>query len=212
MTGVVLVPKLHEVVMAELLAAIVRGDYDEGAKLPNEKALADSFQVSRYVAREGIQALRDRGLITVTHGVGAVVAPRHRWNLFDPALLDAMLAGPDAEAAAAEARECAAVVWPEVAALAAKRRSAADLEALEAAEDGQALRDALAQAAGNRFLGQAVGTLDRATGSAPALPPADPPAYRDVVDAVSERDADAARAAMAAMVRRAARAQRRRGG
>src|SRR5688572_20510800 len=123
MTAVALVPKLHEAVLADVLAAIVRGEYPEGAKLPKEQDLAGSFAVSRYVARQAIQALRDRGLVSVTHGVGAAVAPRHRWNLFDPVLLDAMLEGPDAKGARQEAGESVAIVWPEVAALAAERRT-----------------------------------------------------------------------------------------
>src|SRR5919112_847904 len=135
MTAMTKVPKLHEAVMAEMLTDVVRGVHAEGAKLPKEKALAETHGVSRYVARQAIQALRDRGLVTVTHGVGAFVAPRHHWNLFDPVLLEAMMAGPDAEAAGGEGAECAGLVWPQVAALAARRRTAAELERLESAED-----------------------------------------------------------------------------
>src|ERR687890_2918585 len=136
-----LVQKLHEAVLSDVLAAIVRGDYPEGAKLPKEEALAESFEVSRYVARQAIQALRDRGLVTVTHGVGAVVSPRHRWNMFDPVLLDAMLEGPDAAAGRDEAGEAVELIWPEVAALAAKRRTAAELQRIEDAEHTQDLRN-----------------------------------------------------------------------
>jgi DNA-binding FadR family transcriptional regulator len=188
------VPKLHQVVLADMLAAIVRGDYEEGAKLPSEQVLADDFDVSRYVARQAIQALRDRGLIAVTHGVGQFVEPRHRWNLFDPVLFEGMLAGDDSAQASAEARECSAMVWPEVAALAAERRTEEELERLEAAADVQRLRNALVAAAHNRFLGQVVSTVDRA---------AQPPHREDlepVVRAVRKGDAKAARAAMAVVV------------
>jgi GntR family transcriptional repressor for pyruvate dehydrogenase complex len=185
----VVVPKAHEVILAEVLEEIVRGEHPEGAKLPKEKALAERFGLSRYVARQAIQALRDRGLVTVTHGVGAFVAPRHRWNLFDPVLLEAMFSGPEAKAARAEAAECSASVWPHVAALAAKRRKAADLKRLDAADDAQELRNALVAAARNRFLGQVVSTLD-------ASVPGDAGAYADVVDAVRGGDEAAARAAM----------------
>ena len=140
MTAVALVPKLHEAVLADVLAAIVRGEYPEGAKLPKEQDLAGSFAVSRYVARQAIQALRDRGLVSVTHGVGAAVAPRHRWNLFDPVLLDAMLEGPDAKGARQEAGESVAIVWPEVAALAAERRILPDRPADPRAVDREGVR------------------------------------------------------------------------
>jgi DNA-binding FadR family transcriptional regulator len=185
----VVIPKAHEVILAELLEEIVRGEHPEGAKLPKEKALAERFGMSRYVARQAIQALRDRGLVTVTHGVGAFVAPRHRWNLFDPVLLEAMFSGPEAKAARAEAAACAASVWPHVAALAAKRRKAAAIKRLDAADDAQELRNALVAAARNRFLGQVVSTLD-------ASVPRDAGAYAAVVDAVRGGDEAAARAAM----------------
>jgi DNA-binding FadR family transcriptional regulator len=192
MTSVPVVPKLHEHLLGELLAAILRGEPAEGEKLPKETELAASFSVSRYVARECIQALRDRGVVRVTHGVGAFVAPRHEWNLFDPVLLRAMLDGPDAAEALAQAGDALATVWPEVVALAAGRRTDADLERLDAAEDGAAVRDALAVAARNRFLRQVVASLDRAV----APPPGGPEAYRAVLDAVRSGDADAGRAAM----------------
>jgi DNA-binding FadR family transcriptional regulator len=198
MTAVALVPKLHEAVLADVLAAIVRGEYAEGDRLPKEQALAESFSVSRYVARQAIQALRDRGLVSVTHGVGQVVAPRHRWNLFDPVLLEAMLEGPDAKAALQEAGEAVAIVWPEVAALAAQRRTAAELGRIQAAEDGQQLRNAIAAAAHNRFLGQVVSTLERATSQAGAQTAEGLEPYAGVVDAIAVRNPDEARSAMAA--------------
>src|SRR5262245_45741100 len=92
---------LHEQLLAELLAEIVSGEHAVGETLPKEVALAESFDVSRYVARQGIQALRDRGIVRVKHGVGAFVAPRDEWNLFDPVLIDAMVSGPDASQALA---------------------------------------------------------------------------------------------------------------
>jgi DNA-binding FadR family transcriptional regulator len=197
MTAVTKVPKLHEAVLAEILADVVQGTHAEGAMLPKEQALADAHGVSRYVARQAIQALRDRGLISVTHGVGAFVAPRRRWNLFDPVLLEAMANGPDAPAARAEASECAALVWPEVAALAARRRTAAELRELEAATEPQEIRDQLLACARNRFLAQVVSTLDG--GPMPALTPATADAYAGAIAAVRERDAEAARAAMGAL-------------
>ena len=209
MTAVKKVPKLHEAVLAEVLAEIVRGDHEEGAKLPKEQALAGRYGVSRYVARQAIQALRDRGLVVVTHGVGAFVAPRHRWNLFDPVLLEAMLDGPDAKAARSEGVECAALVWPEVAALAAKRRTADALARLEAAQDAQELRNSLAACARNRFLGQIVSTLDGDGAPAGPMTSGNPVAYADVVAAVRARDGEAARTAMSAIVRRAGGSRRR---
>lgn len=198
--------KLHEEVMGEVLAAIVSGEHAEGGRLPKETALAERHGVSRYVARECIQALRDRGVITVKHGVGATVAPRSEWNLFDPVLLDAMLAGPEAQAVAAEIREARRMVWPEVAAAAARRHTAAELERLEAAgDDPHAFHAALLEAAGNRFLRHVLAGLDR---TAPD-PDADAQGLGSVLDGVASRDEDAARAAMRDRLERPARTRSR---
>jgi DNA-binding FadR family transcriptional regulator len=199
MTAVTKVPKLHEAVLAEVLADVVRGTHAEGAMLPKEQALAEAHGVSRYVARQAIQALRDRGLITVTHGVGAFVSPRRRWNLFDPVLLEAMLDGPDASDARSEASEAAALVWPEVAALAAKRRTAAQLRQLEGASGPEEIRDQLVTCSRNRFLAQVVSTLDGH--QMPAVTPARGEDYARVIAAVRDRDGEAARTAMVAAIR-----------
>jgi len=188
--------KLHEQMMGEVLAGIVEGEYPEGSRLPKETDLAERHDVSRYVARECIQALRDRGVLAVKHGVGATVQPRDDWHLFDPVLLDAMLSGPERDDVASEVAECRAIVWPEVAAAAARRRTAADLDALEAAgSDDDAFREALLQASGNRFLRHVLTALDA------AAPPAKggrtrAGALAPLVTAISERDEAASREEM----------------
>src|SRR3954452_4830167 len=124
MTGVADRRKLHERVVADVLASILRGEYAVGGGLPREADLAVKHDVSRYVARECIQALRDRGVLTVKHGRGTTIAPQAEWNLFDESLLAALLGGPEGEATLEDARECRRLVWPEAAALAAGRRTA----------------------------------------------------------------------------------------
>src|SRR5690242_21040074 len=117
--------KLHEQMMGAVLAGIVQGEYPEGSRLPKETDLAERHGVSRYVARECIQALRDRGVLSVKHGRGTTIAPQADWNLFDDALLEALLDGGGETLD--EAQECRRIAWPEVAALAAERRSPAQL-------------------------------------------------------------------------------------
>jgi DNA-binding FadR family transcriptional regulator len=184
--------------MGEILAGIVDGEYPEGSRLPKETDLAERHDVSRYVARECIQALRDRGVLAVKHGVGATIQPRDDWHLFDPVLLEAMLSGPERDDVAAQVAECRRLVWPEVAAAAAKRRTKADLAGLEAAVDDEpAFRDALLKAAGNRFLRHVLTALDETGDTRPATRPR---GLDTLLAAVSDRDPDAARAAMARRV------------
>lgn len=179
--------------MGDVLAGIVDGEYPEGSRLPREKDLADRHEVSRYVARECIQALCDRGVLTVKHGVGATIQPRDDWHLFDPVLLEAMLSGPERDAVAEQIEECRRIVWPEVAAVAARRRTKADLAALEEASDDEAaFRGALLDAAGNRFLRHVVTALDGVGVSDAPRRGREP-----VLEAISARDAEAGRLAMA---------------
>lgn len=183
--------KLHERVMGDVLASILQGEYAIGEGLPREVDLAAKHDVSRYVARECIQALRDRGVLTVKHGRGTTIAPQEQWNLFDDSLLAALLGGPEGEATLADAHEARELVWPEAAALAASRRTAADLERLEAADDESAFLQALATASGNRFLRHVLFSLDRVGASRGGDAGA-------ILAAVRDGDADAARAAMRA--------------
>ena len=199
--------KLHEEMMGEILAGIVGGEYPEGGRLPRELDLAARHGVSRYVARECIQALRDRGVLTVRHGVGATVAARDDWHLFDPVLLEAMLSGPERGRVADQVEECRRMVWPEAAAAAARHHIRDDLERMRAAgEDEAALRDAVLHAAGNRFLRHVLvaldGTLPPPTGGRGArgrdrIPPAGA-----LIAAVEAGDEDASRAAMRARLGR----------
>jgi DNA-binding FadR family transcriptional regulator len=183
--------KLHERVMGDVLAAILQGEYAVGEGLPREVDLAARHDVSRYVARECIQALRDRGVLTVRHGRGTTIAPQAEWDLFDRTLLDALLSGPEGRTAEADARECRRIVWPETAALAAQRRTKADLDRLDAARDEPEFLAQLAGAARNRFLRHVLSSLERASDEAQ-----EPPA--GVLAAVRDGDAGAARAAMLA--------------
>lgn len=194
--------KLHEQVMTEVLGEIVSGRYDDERRLPREVDIAERHGVSRYVARECIQALRDRGVLTVKHGVGTTIAPQSEWNIFDGVLLEALLRGPGGRAATSEAREARVLVWPEAAALAAERRTDDDLERLEeAVEQGDAaFGAALARAAHNRFLRHVLVALDAATLTDGAKSGGRrSTARRRVLDAVRKRDANAARDATRAL-------------
>jgi DNA-binding FadR family transcriptional regulator len=195
--------KLHEQIMAEVLGEIISGRYDDERSLPREVDIAERHGVSRYVARESIQALRDRGVLTVKHGVGTTIAPQAEWNIFDTVLLEALLRGPGGRAAAGEARECRVLLWPEAAALAAQRRTEDDLERLEESvgQGDVAFGAALARAAHNRFLRHILVALDAATltEAAAARGGRRATARRRVLDAVRKRDGETAREAMTAL-------------
>jgi GntR family transcriptional repressor for pyruvate dehydrogenase complex len=62
-----------EQVREQLLGAIERGQFPPGSLLPSERALCETFGVSRVSVREAMAGLEAMGLITVRHGRGAFV-------------------------------------------------------------------------------------------------------------------------------------------
>jgi GntR family transcriptional repressor for pyruvate dehydrogenase complex len=183
--------------MGEVLAAILRGEYQVGGSLPREVDLAAQHDVSRYVARECIQALRDRGVLTVKHGRGTTIAPPAQWNLFDATLLGALLNGRERQAVRADAAEMLSILWPEAAALAAERRTPDDLDRLERAMlEGEAnFLQQLALTASNRFMAHALVAIDVAV-----LDGTCAVRLEEVLDGVRDGDGGAARAAMRGFV------------
>jgi DNA-binding FadR family transcriptional regulator len=65
-----------EEVRRQLDAAIRRGDYAPGDRLPSERELVETFGVSRVSVREGIRLLEALGRVTVRHGSGVYVTDR----------------------------------------------------------------------------------------------------------------------------------------
>jgi DNA-binding FadR family transcriptional regulator len=190
--------------MSAVLADIVGGQYAEGDALPKETDLAAAHGVSRYVARESILALSDRGVVSVRHGVGATVAPEDEWQLYDRALLEALLAGPLGKDALPELTECRQVLWTEVAAIAARRRTKKDLARLEAVvDDGEAFEATLLGAARNRFLRAALAACQRGLKAAASeAGSGDAARLEPILEAVQHGDAEAARLAMRARLGR----------
>src|SRR4051812_45457424 len=218
--------RLHRDVMAEFVADIVSGRLAPGDALPREVAVAERFGISRGVARECLRALEERGLATVRHGSKTTVNPREDWDLFDPEVIAASLAGPGAVSLLAEYLECRRIVEIEAAGFAAERASADAVAGLEArfAEMVRALatRGAAAQEVAYHEADVAFHTeLVKATGNLALLTlvrrvdvallaaryPLARPAYRRtralpeheaILAAVRDHDAGAARAAMRA--------------
>lgn len=211
--------------MRELISEITSGERSEGEVLPRETDLADRFEVSRGVARESLRALEERGLVHVKHGRGATVRPASEWDLFDGAVMAGMMAGPRAAPAVAASVECLQIVEAEAAGLAAQRASSEDLVALSQAVErlDQAARREASNAAADRRARAAELDFHRALMRATKNPPlarigeplhealADASRnrgatreatvrrrrdYKRVLEAVAERDPEAARAAM----------------
>jgi DNA-binding FadR family transcriptional regulator len=217
--------RLHRTLLQALVADIVRGALAEGQRLPTETELAQRFGVSRGVARESLRSLEERGLVTVKHGSGASVCPATEWDMFNPDVIAAVLAGDRGPQLLGDYLECRRLLEIEAAGLAAERATRAHLvalsEALEAmtaaavqtaaspsAEDrfhdaDIAFHRAVIQATGNRALRWMTEPVHRALAAA-RRPLARPelrlerslPEHRRILGAIADGEPEAARAAM----------------
>ncbi len=141
---------------------ILAGEFSPGEPIPSETALSSEFRLSRTVVREATASLRAAGLVDTFHGRGSIVvelpereAPSPGWlEVRGPAdLLDAMDlrlgVEPQAAALAAERRTPAQ--------LAAVLRASEDLAGLDADRSGLvradfAFHEQVAAASGNRYI------------------------------------------------------------
>jgi GntR family transcriptional repressor for pyruvate dehydrogenase complex len=171
---------LTDSVAEQLLEKIEDGAFPRGAKLPTEAVLSEGFGVSRTVIREAVAQLKYEGLVESRQGSGVFVTEQAgirplRINYTDIDTLESVL----------QIVELRRSIETEVAAQAARRRTAAamaDIDAAlmridaEVAEGGDgvaadvAFHHAIAQATGNpyflktlAFLGQYLETATRVT-------------------------------------------------
>jgi GntR family transcriptional repressor for pyruvate dehydrogenase complex len=157
-------------IVQRLEAEILRGALRPGDQLPTERDLCAQLGVSRTSLRAAMQRLAERGLLSVEVGRGTFVLPPNARRLSERL---ALLLRLD-ESSYWKITEARHVVEPRIAALAARRRQAADLEAMRAAlrrmdvamnngpafvEPDELFHLALAQAAGNEVLAMLSQTL-----------------------------------------------------
>lgn len=194
----------------DLGLAITSGTYRPGDLLPNEIDLSRQLNVSRSALREAIHTLSAKGLVEARPRAGTrVLEPRH-WSLTDPDVLDWCLAGDPGSDLVRALQDVRLLFEPAAAALAAERRTPADLttlrEALMAMERAGG-DEAVRLASIRRFrAGLLAATRNPAMESlAPLTGLSDgsgyQPDYWPVFDAIAAGGPDAAREAMASLVR-----------
>jgi GntR family transcriptional repressor for pyruvate dehydrogenase complex len=215
---------LGEQVAAVLLEEIVAGQYLPGDPLPTEDELAACQGVSRLTLREATRILRQKGIIEVRRGQGTFVRPISDWSPLDPVVLGAHARdGTGGLGAMANLLEARRLVEIGVAELAAQRRQMADLEAMEQGlqlmrdagdqvdqfvEGDLAFHNALLAAARNPVISALFAPLRellhagrRATSMLARDRAGAIRCHEAILDAVANRDAPAARAAMAEHLR-----------
>ena len=123
-------PHLSTLVASSISREIAQGRLKTGDQLPTEQALATTFGVSRNVVREAIARLRSEGRIWSQQGRGAFVADASNGTVLT---IDyEALQRSDSFRSLFELR---GILEVEAAALAAKRRTDADVAAMTAAQE-----------------------------------------------------------------------------
>jgi DNA-binding FadR family transcriptional regulator len=214
--------RTYQKLAARIAALIASGEFEVGARLPSERALAERFDVSRTLVREAIIVLEIQGTVEVRGGSGiyvcvSPVTPSRSTTFAPPAgpgpfeLLRARcLIESEIASVAAETRKDADLDRI-FAALAAMREHMHDKAANEAADRLFHLR--IAESTGNSVLLQMVTALWDHTKApiwsqmeahfhTPALRQASQDDHQRVFNALLERNAEAARTAMRAHIER----------
>ncbi|MFO1066986.1 MAG: FCD domain-containing protein [Geminicoccaceae bacterium] len=120
--------------LVELFGRRILGEaLPPGALLPREAELALQEGASRTAIREALKVLSAKGLVETRQKTGTRVRPRQFWNLLDPDVLAWQAAEGTSQALTAHLVELRRMIEPAAARLAAGRRSAAELAAIEAA-------------------------------------------------------------------------------
>lgn len=136
------VPKASDVLADDLRERILRGEFPEGTALPPERELVAQTRMSRTTVREALRILEVQGLVQIRTGRagGAFVQRPGEESIASSVSL--MIRGRQIRMAALlETREA---VEPSCAQLAARYRTDADLELLEAANAAIATEGPLA--------------------------------------------------------------------
>jgi DNA-binding FadR family transcriptional regulator len=213
----------HEQVARSIGIDIIAGRYAEGTRLPGDTELTTTFGVSRPVLRESVKTLVAKGLLTTKARVGTIVRGREAWNMFDADVLAWHLDVGIDRRFLSDLAEIRLAVEPHAAALAARRRSDADIAELrrcvgmmrQAPSDSDAftngdlaLHIAVANASGNPFMRAADRVIEAALRASFMLSaPVDPidrervlTWHERIVEAIAEGDAAAAAAAMTEVI------------
>jgi len=204
--------RLYRGIVDKLLQLIDSGDYPAGGRLPPERELAERFSVSRPTIREAIIALEVLSRVQVKTGSGVyVLPPSAHHNGVDPSI------------SAFELTETRALIEGEAAALAATMITDEELaeldktlvEMADESEDGKLVSESadkkfhhiISQATRNGMLASVIDNLWYVRDNSPevhkayqAICETDWKArvdeHKEILTALKNRDASAARAAM----------------
>jgi GntR family transcriptional repressor for pyruvate dehydrogenase complex len=164
--------RIYEQIIAQIEHQIISGALKPGDKLPPERDLADQFRVSRTAVREAVKALQEKGLVEVSVGRGTFII-NDTSKATSESLGLMMKMSANTRAGFADLFELRNILEPELAALAAIRRSADDIIAMERAIDTMdaSMDDMEAYIAADNLFHQAIAIATQNILFAPLLDP-----------------------------------------
>lgn len=112
---------------------IVKGDFEQGSRMPNEATMLARYSVSRTALREAYGKLTAKGMIRARPKVGTRVRPQTDWNMLDSEVLTWHLQTLPLEALATDLYALRRMVEPSAAALAAEARTDEAIETIASA-------------------------------------------------------------------------------
>jgi GntR family transcriptional repressor for pyruvate dehydrogenase complex len=124
---------IHQEIIAQIREELAEGRWKPGDRLPSERDLSERFRVSRASVREAIRALESMGLVKIKTGEGTYVASGAE-AVLSP-LVSIILQQKDVLLDIYEARK---VIEPEIAAMAARRAGAEEIQQMEEILEDQA--------------------------------------------------------------------------
>ncbi|WP_226018919.1 FadR/GntR family transcriptional regulator [Novosphingobium sp. FKTRR1] len=215
--------RIHQAIARSLGTAILTGKYQPGDSFEGEIEQSLALGVSRTPYREAIRILVAKGLIESRPRAGTHVTQRSRWNLLDPDILAWTFSGEPDQAFVRDLFELRGIIEPAAAALAAQRRTAAQIDTMRqalaamqhhglAADEGRAADQRFHHAVLEATHNEAVASLASSVGAAVDwttrfkqrhhVLPRDPlPEHLAVFHAIEASDAGAARKAMEELLR-----------
>lgn len=122
--------KVFERIASQIEKSILSGELRSGDRLPTERALSEQFQVSRTAVREAMKSLAQKGLIDMRPGRGTIVIDGTSQAMQESLNLVMQLGQADRSANLVEVRE---ILEVEIAALAALRATDTDITSLRSA-------------------------------------------------------------------------------
>ncbi len=214
--------RLNASIARDIGIKIVSGQLKSGDLLEGEIAASSQLDVSRTAYREALRMLTAKGLVVSKTKTGTRVSETSKWHMLDPDVLSWIFQHEPEPALIANLFELRRTVEPEVAALAAERRSEAHLDGMAqalldmathslATELGRAadqrFHATLIDAASNVFLRSLTNGIGAAVAWTTIYKQRHNPLRRDplpdhqrVFDAVTSQQPNAARRAMAELI------------